>query len=55
MNDLERFAKAFQKWEEGFRAEPDKFLTPEESLALEVSELSADRAAYFIKLLDSEQ
>jgi hypothetical protein len=48
---LEQMAKAFEAWENGFRAEPSKFLTAEECAAAEVSTLSADRAAYFRELL----
>lgn len=50
-NMLELMAKAFELWENGFRADPSKFLTPEETAAAEVSQLSADRAAYFSELL----
>lgn len=48
---LERMAQAFEAWENGFRAEPSKYLTAEECAAANVSELSADRAAYFRELL----
>lgn len=49
--ELARFARAFEAWENGFRANPTKFLTAEECAAAEVSELSASRAAYFSELL----
>lgn len=48
---LEQMAQAFEAWENGFRAEPSKYLTPEECAAANVSTLSADRAAYFRELL----
>lgn len=49
--NLTRFAKAFQLWEEGYRADPEKFMTPEETASAEVSQLSADRAADFAAFL----
>ena len=51
MYTVEDFAKAFQKWEEGYRVEPTQFLTHMECQALGVSELSAARAATFIEIL----
>ena len=48
---LEQMAQAFEAWENGFRAEPSKYLTAEECAASNVSTLSADRAAYFRELL----
>lgn len=48
---LEQMAKAFEAWENGFRADPSAYLTAEECAALEVSAVSADRAAYFQELL----
>lgn len=48
---LEQMAQAFEAWENGFRAEPSKYLTAEECAAANVSTLSADRAAYFRELL----
>lgn len=51
----EQLAKAFEAWENGFRAEPSKFLTAEECAAAEVSALSADRAAYLMALLIAQQ
>jgi len=50
---LAQMARAFEAWERGYRAEPSKFLTQEQCAAAEVSELSADRAAYFHELLRS--
>lgn len=48
---IEQMAKAFEAWENGYRAEPQKFMSAEEVAAAEVSQLSADRAAYFHELL----
>lgn len=48
---LEQMAQAFEAWENGYRAEPSKYLTAEECAAANVSALSADRAAYFRELL----
>ena len=52
---LEQMAKAFEAWENGFRADPSKYLTAEEAATAEVSTLSADRAAYFNELLALQQ
>lgn len=49
--NIEQMAKAFEAWENGYRADPQKFMTAEEVAAAEVSQLSADRAAYFHELL----
>ena len=46
-----RYAKAFQLWGEGFRAEPDKFITEQETAAADVSLVSLERADYFVELL----
>lgn len=51
---LEQMAQAFEAWENGFRADPTKFLTAEECAAANVSTLSADRAAYFRELLAAQ-
>lgn len=51
---LEQMAQAFEAWENGFRAEPSKYLTAEECAAANVSALSADRAAYFRELLATQ-
>lgn len=50
---LELFARAFEAWENGYRAEPSKFMTAEECASAGVSDLSAQRAAYFSELLAS--
>lgn len=48
---LRQLAEAFEAWENGFRAEPTKFMTADECAAAQVSDLSASRAAYFMELL----
>jgi hypothetical protein len=49
--NIEQMAKAFEAWENGYRAEPQNFMTADEMAAAEVSQLSADRATYFHELL----
>lgn len=49
--NITQMAKAFEAWENGYRANPSAFMTPEECSASGVSELSADRAAYFRELI----
>lgn len=49
---LVQFAKAFQLWEEDFRANPTKYMTEEEVSNSEVSEVSISRAEYFNELLN---
>jgi len=51
MFTLQHLAKAFQLWEEGFRAQPEQFLTYEECATGNIDELSAGRAEYFLELL----
>jgi hypothetical protein len=51
---LEQMARAFEAWENGFRAEPAKYMTAEECAAANVSKLSADRATYFRELLEAQ-
>lgn len=53
MTEFEKFAKAFEMWERDYRINPDKYIPPEESKMLGVSELSKDRASYFQNLLNS--
>ncbi len=48
---MSQLAQAFEAWEDGFRAEPAKYMTAEECAAAQVSDLSANRAAYFMGLL----
>lgn len=50
---IENMAKAFEAWENNLRADPGKFMTAEEVAAAGVSQLSADRAAYFCSLLEA--
>jgi len=52
--DLENLVKAFQKWEDNYRADPDEFLSPYQIAELEVSQVSVDRAEYFMALLKGE-
>lgn len=52
---IEQLAKAFELWENGYRAEPQTFRSPEECAALGVSQLSAERATYFAELLKQVQ
>jgi hypothetical protein len=52
---LASMAQAFEAWENGFRADPSKYLTAEECAAANVSQLSADRAAYFYELLTAKK
>lgn len=51
MNDIQKFAKAFELWENGYRADPSKFLTEAETATMEVSTVSIERAEYFNQLL----
>ena len=48
---LTQMAQAFEAWENGFRAAPSEYMTAEECAAAQVSELSAQRAAFFAELL----
>lgn len=41
-------AQAFEKWEQDFRVHPDKLLSAEEVMFLGVSQVSAERADYFL-------
>ncbi len=47
----DRLARAFERWEQGWRATPSAFRSEAECLALGVSEVSAERADYFFALL----
>lgn len=51
MTDIQKFAKAFELWENDYRANITEYLTEAESLACEVSELSIRRAEHFNQLL----
>jgi hypothetical protein len=48
---IEQMAKAFEAWENYFRADMSRYMTTEECAASNVSRLSADRAAYFMEIL----
>lgn len=48
---LSDIAQAFEAWENGFRADPTKFMTADECAAAQVSAMSASRAAHFWQLL----
>lgn len=50
--DHAALAQAFDAWENGYRTNPTTFRTPEESAALGVSQVSAERADYLIELLN---
>lgn len=50
---LVQMAKAFEAWENDYRADPQSFMTDEEVAAAEVSQLSARRASYFHELLNT--
>lgn len=45
------FTKAFEDWETAYRANPTGFYTPEECLAMEVAEVSEQRAIHFLALI----
>ena len=51
MFTLQDFAIAFEKWESDYRVNPSKYLSDEETAALDVSDVSSERAAYFMELL----
>lgn len=47
--------QAFEAWERGYRIEPEKYRTADECKCLSVSQVSAERADYFVELLRVEQ
>lgn len=51
----EQVEQAFEAWERGYRIAPEKYRTPDECKCLGVSQVSAERADYFIELLRIEQ
>lgn len=51
---LRDFVVAFEKWENDFRVNPSLYYTSEEVQAMNVSEVSKDRASYFLALLESK-
>ena len=57
--DTAKLAMAFEKWETYIRRSyilgDDKFLTPEQCLAMGVSEVSRERANYMMEILESCQ
>lgn len=52
---LVQLAEAFEDWENGFRADPSRFMTAEQCADAKVSELSASRAAYLLSLLQARR
>jgi len=52
--ELIDFVVAFEKWENDFRINPDLYFTSEEVQAMDASEVSKDRASYFLALLESK-
>jgi len=48
---VQQMAQAFEAWENGYRATPGEYMTPEQCAQAQVSELSANRASYFAQLL----
>jgi len=53
--ELIDFVVAFEKWENDFRINPDLYFTSEEVQAMTASEVSKDRASYFLALLESKE
>jgi len=53
--ELIDFVVAFEKWENDFRINPDLYYTSDEVQAMEVQEVSKDRASYFLALLESKE
>lgn len=49
---IKDFAKAFELWKTDFRVNPEQYFTYEEIAEMNVSEVSAERAEYFIALLN---
>ena len=49
--DLKELITAFQKWEDGFRTNPEEFFSHEEAAEMQVSELSVKCGEYFMQLL----
>jgi len=52
--ELIDFVVAFEKWENDFRPDLDLYFTSEEVQAMTASEVSKDRASYFLALLESK-
>jgi hypothetical protein len=55
MFSLQDFAIAFEKWEKDYRVNPTTYLTTEEIANCDLSELSVDRAEYFMELLTEDK
>jgi len=53
MATLEAVAAAFTEWERQYREDPEKFLTTQERIAMEVDDLGMRRALYLFELLDT--
>lgn len=51
--DIQRFAPAFLLWENGFRANPNAFMSADEVAALDSTDLATQSAAYFVLCLRS--
>lgn len=48
---IEAATKAFEDWENAYRANPDGFYTAEETAVLDVASVSEGRAIHFLALL----
>ena len=51
----QQMEQAFEAWEKGFRIEPEKYRTEDETRCLSMSQVSAERTDYFFALLQLEQ
>ncbi len=51
--ELTLYAKAFELWENDYRANPTKYMTEDEVAASGVSELSVSRAEHFAALIET--
>lgn len=49
--NLENIFNAFKKWEEGYRVNPEAYLSHEECQNLPADDVSSSRAIYFMELL----
>ena len=52
---LESLTKAFRGWEDEYRADPSKFLNPDEVAALDSEDVSVARSAHLKALLRSQE
>ncbi len=55
MFTLQDFAIAFEKWENDYRVNPTQYLSPTQCAEMQVSELSAKCAEYFMELLTEDK